>query len=265
MPISIPSEVNRRKAMIAVVKKLKAAFPKRQFIGNGAANASGNVRSLLADPNARAALGGGACVEELFLDGNGDLQSNPDPDHGKDMRLLTPSKRWIIEFADSGSDPSQSVATRKATEGFRLFFADPDHSFSGGGSIVAPSTFKVAYQDVAPDAGAGVDDLIIDPSEAENLDLSLGKPKRVWLYVCVGEVEDFRTNVFNKAQDANLVAQPNTDDPVGDVNVRFWDPAWTKILIAYMKSLEVQHAHLPLAGYFLDVMDSWMRDDSVWA
>jgi endo-alpha-1,4-polygalactosaminidase (GH114 family) len=264
MPISIPSEVNRRKAMIDVLNKIKAAFPNRQFIGNGAANASGNVASIVADTSARTALGGGACVEEYYLDGDGALQINPDPDHGKDLRLLSPPQRWIIEFAPNGTAARQKVAKKKATEGFRLFFANPDHEFGAGGSIVTPSSFKVAYQDVPPNAGAGVDDLIIDPSEAKNLDLSQGKPKRIWLYVCVGEVEKFRATVFTKAKTANLIAKPNTDDPVGDVNVRFWDPQWTKILIDYMHSLETQHAHLPLAGYFLDVMDCWMRDDSVW-
>jgi hypothetical protein len=265
MPISIPTEVNRRKAMITLITQLKATFKNREFIGNGAANASGTVGSLVADPLARKALGGGACVEEFLLEGDGSPHDDVDPDHGKDLGLFTADKRWLIEFPTSASSRT-SLQQRKVAEGFRLFFGDAAHSFSGRGTVVAPAPFRVAYQNVPSNVGLGVDDLILEPDEASRVKLAQGTPKRVWLYVCVGEVEKFRTSVFNQATAAGLVAQPNVDDPVGDVNVRFWAPQWRTILIDYIKSLETKFAtKLPLHGYFLDVTDAWMRADSVWS
>ena len=153
------------------------------------------------------------------------------------------------------------------SEHLRLFLAK-NAKYDAPGQLINPDNFRVIYVNAGKKSGAGVGDLIIDDSEIGNLsEIAVDMPRRVWIYVSIGEVEelDIRRAVYKSAKSAGLIGNKNMSDTTGNINVRFWEPAWAKIVLAEMARCFASHKDERfIAGFMLDVCDAWRRPKSAW-
>jgi hypothetical protein len=259
-----PTKSARREAMAALIVKLAQAFPNHKFIGNGAAAKNGSLGSLAEIPATQLALSGGCLTEQIFCDEEGARRSSADTTRSAGFSLFPPQKRWLVEMKGTGE--AHAIAQAQSAH-YRLFVAK-NVNYDAAGKLINPDNFRVIYNKARPDSGQGVGDLIIDDTEADTLSRDASaKPRRVWLYISIGEVEeaDIRPIVFHAADRARLVGKKNSGDPTGNTNVRFWEPAWADIVIAEMTRILNRHqARQNIVGFMMDVCDSWMRPDPVW-
>jgi cysteinyl-tRNA synthetase len=90
------------------------------------------------------------------------------------------------------------------------------------------------------------------------------RPRIVLAYVSVGEAEDYRYYWTQAAGggSASFLDRPNPKWP-GNVRVRFWDPAWHRVLYSGRDSWIDRIVDAGFDGVFLDTVDaaeSWAED-----
>jgi cysteinyl-tRNA synthetase len=122
--------------------------------------------------------------------------------------------------------------------------------------IASDTTFKLVVIDYSSN---GTDENKFTPKEIEQIKSS---GKKVIAYISIGEAENYRY-YWNNAWDKTLpiwIDAVNTGLP-GNYNVKFWYPAWQKIIFAYTDTIIKQG----FDGIYMDLIDSyyyWMVENS---
>lgn len=117
--------------------------------------------------------------------------------------------------------------------------------------------YQLQKLDVATVNAIKADVKVIDPTvdgvllfERDQIASMRGSPKtKLLAYLSIGETEDYRSYWDPKAA---YLAEENPEWK-GNYKVRYWDPAWWKIILARVKAL----ALLGFDGVYLDIIDAY--------
>jgi cysteinyl-tRNA synthetase len=156
---------------------------------------------------------------------------------------------------------------------WQVAFAQPFDPATMAYVLQADKLAKPKAAAVARLAACGRDLVVIDYSYDGGTDgkwthgeidaIRRGKPgRKVIAYLSIGEAEDYRP-YWRKAWDANRDGRPDSGAPAflcpvnpdwqGNYKVRYWDPTWQKIILAYLDEIVAQG----FDGVYLDIVDGF--------
>jgi cysteinyl-tRNA synthetase, unknown class len=118
-------------------------------------------------------------------------------------------------------------------------------------NAIAKTKFDLAVIDYSSD---GSESTRFTKRQIESLQTDPPHPKRVLAYLSIGEAEDYRYYWQSswKKSPPDFLGPVDPDWP-GNFKVRFWDPAWQKIVFDY----EDKIIDAGFDGVYLDVIDSY--------
>jgi len=192
---------------------------------------------------------------------------------------------WAWQVRDGGAetdDPAESGAGPVAGANPRPAAAPPPSPPAGlpapGWSAVDDFAYQLQNIDLAELGDSRFDLLVIDYSadgshetrfssaEIGTLKASPGGSKLVLAYMSIGEAEDYRW-YWQPSWDADRDGRPDPGAPTwlgrenpdwdGNYKVRYWDPAWQKIIFGTSESYLDLILDAGFDGVYLDIVDAF--------